>query len=515
MESMLPQGQNWRHFRETLTLLYSNDYKLAAVQPTSTQTGRDYETQLSIAANAARVLACTLQKDVVGENDCKQRADRAADDFKPALTDLANACTQLQNFGQQPAWMSRWKTALCTYGQALIGEHEVDLRKGDRATSLSPGALSAGREALLLAIADEQKDTGYTEATVLEGGQPKSVLIIAVVGQETMKAISATNTTICLAKPAPPSQASPEQIVSCSTAGSVPGKLKVINPLRTIRAILRASEVAHGSKYDYRILLAEMPRNRGDRTGCPARSLRAAALPGVEVVCPGQPFPRTDVPQLDAILSEAQSDHVSGNFSTRYSRDSEQQWTAIPIITPVPTYDIRLEQLVRPDTIAVLRTDPLSRTVCNTAADGSGWSCDLPINRSPWLRSQAGHSSFYLLMDAVSHANPGSQFVAPSGGNLNATDCVSGSSQLDDCKVSVMQFLLKRVQERGRSDIAILQRRDIFLGLLPPGYDDYSACEPLVKDDRRRCELRMALDRVLWKGDYSEIVMLSGGTLPV
>ena len=120
-------------------------------------------------------------------------------------------------------------------------------------------------------------------------------------------------------------------------------------------------------------------------------------------------------------------------------------------------------------------------------------------------------------MAAVEHASPSSHFVAPlvpripNGATiLTAADCMPGSILLDGCEISIIQFLLKRMQERGQSDMAILQRRDIFLGKLPSGYDDYSACDPLAGNNRIHCELRMALDRVLWKGDYSELVMLSG-----
>ena len=141
---------------------------------------------------------------------------------------------------------------------------------GDPFTRLQDDALKAGRNALLQAIASEQKDIGYTIAHVNVNGQTESIFIIGVVGQETMKPISLllTDRTICLSATGDHAR-NADLLVSCrDNPGSMKGTVTVINPVRTIQAILRASELMNGGKYAYRILMAHMP-DESHRTGQP------------------------------------------------------------------------------------------------------------------------------------------------------------------------------------------------------------------------------------------------------
>lgn len=81
------------------------------------------------------------------------------------------------------------------------------------------------------------------------------------------------------------------------------------------------------------------------------------------------------------------------------------------------------------------------------------------------------------------------------------------------CNAAITKYLLQTMQQFGHTDAALLEMRDIFTGFLPTGYDDYgSICDSKAGDDRGQkiCNLRVALDRVLWKGDYAEKVMISG-----
>lgn len=84
----------------------------------------------------------------------------------------------------------------------------------------------------------------------------------------------------------------------------------------------------------------------------------------------------------------------------------------------------------------------------------------------------------------------------------------------------MMQFLLKQVQRSSHADVTLLQYRDFYFGRMlsrpkdsPPGedYGDYRICANTAAETY--CRLRVALDRVLWKGDFSERVMLDGKTL--
>lgn len=527
METMLPPRPEWRPFQSTLSALYQNDYKLSARTPLSSKDDAAYKEQLGLITNAAQVLLCTLQSKS-SATLCKPAPKQSAQDFV-ALSNgsLAQTCIGVS---------SPWDNDLCVFGEAMLREHARVLAMGAKnhhASPLSPEVIKAGRVALLRWIAEEQLDIGYTETKITEDGQTKRVLIIGVIGQETMKAISSSNATLCFGNAAAGTAPAANNIVGCETPGNTQGKLKIVDPIRTIRAILRATEAVYG-KYDYRILMAQMPKTQAIELASRLDACYGEALPGVEA-CQPSTAPE-DAPQVDLILSEAQSGHESRNFKLEYARGSKiTRWSETPVLTPVPAYDIDSQDLVRPETTALLSTAKQSlRTVCNSAADGSAWSCNPPPDTSVWATFEPADSALDLLMKAVRNAKSSIPFVAPAGlkslskiSTIAAEDCVPDPSpdsplfwlyerKEDDkqrsnaCRISVIQFLLQRMQEKNKTDMAILQRRDIFLGKLPAGYDKYSACNPLIEDDRTRCELRMALDRVLWKGDYSEVAMLPG-----
>jgi hypothetical protein len=514
--SMLPQRPEWRPFRSAISALFENDYKLAVRTPPVHDTDPHDKAQLRLITGAVQVLACTL-KNKSSATVCKPAPTDKSPDFDTSMKELENQCPENQTLlpAQLQTAPSQWDKDLCVFGKAMLREHEAVLRTKNPASPLSRDVIEIGKRALLRGIADEQKDIGYTEATVVEEGKSKSLLIVGVIGQQTMKAISSTNATICIEKPDGNSEPMSERIVSCRASGALQGKVKIIDPVRTTRAILRATDLTHG-KYDYRILMAQMPKTEAIELASRLDVCSGETLPGVEKPCGAATVPRVIIPQLDLVLSEAQSGHVSSNFEMQYGLYGDMRWSEIPVLTPVPAYDILKQNLVRPDTTAFLTaTGPLLRTVCNAASDGSAWSCNSKADRSVWPPFEIKDSALDLLMSAVERANSTAHFSAPAGvpdvpNPLTAAKCKPGSDLLGACEISVIQFLLQRMQESGHTDMAILQRRDIFLGKLPDKYDNYSVCDPLTGADRTRCELRMALDRVLWKGDYSEVAMLPG-----
>jgi hypothetical protein len=85
--------------------------------------------------------------------------------------------------------------------------------------------------------------------------------------------------------------------------------------------------------------------------------------------------------------------------------------------------------------------------------------------------------------------------------------------RLRACNAAITKYLLQTMQQFGHADAALLEMRDIFTGFLPAGYDGYkSVCNMEAGDEwgQKICNLRVALDRVLWKGDYAEKVMIGG-----
>ena len=519
MESMLPRRPEWGAFRIALSALYQNDDKLSSRAPLSSKDDPEYKAQLHLIKSAAQVLKCTFENKG-SATACKPVPEKLDPDLNTTFDNLAIRCAGMALL---------WDKDLCVFGEAMLREHSLVLgTKNHPASPLSRVVIEAARDALLRGIADEQQEIGYTEATVTEDGKRKSLLIVGVIGQETMKALSSTNASICLGKSGGNAA---ENIVPCKTAASIQGKLKIIDPVRTIRAILRATQAVHG-KYNYRILMAQMPKAQALELVPRLERCSGEPVPGVEKPCQDE---AEIVPQVDLVLTEAQPGLVSHNFKVEYGFDnSQQRWSETPILTPVPAYDIYAQNLVRPDTTALLSTtDQSHRNVCNSASDGSAWPCNPPPDTSVWLRFDTNHSALDLLMEAVQVANKSIAFIAPAGlkdrkgatiSTLTAADCFPVATdsplfyvenerdkkRINACRISVIQFLLQHMQEKAKADIALLQRRDIFLGNLPDKYDNYSACVPLMGKDLTRCKLRMALDRVLWKGDYSEVAMVSG-----
>ena len=57
-----------------------------------------------------------------------------------------------------------------------------------------------------------------------------------------------------------------------------------------------------------------------------------------------------------------------------------------------------------------------------------------------------------------------------------------------------------------------LQSRDVELDAVGPGYTDYSVCANETEHPDL-CKLRVALDRIFWKGDFLEYVAVNGKSL--
>ena len=84
---------------------------------------------------------------------------------------------------------------------------------------------------------------------------------------------------------------------------------------------------------------------------------------------------------------------------------------------------------------------------------------------------------------------------------------------------------MAELQKKSRADVVMLERRDVYLDGLPVGYTGYEACGTFRSQDAYKkaaalsavelgkCRLRVALDRVLWKGDFLERVVVSGKDL--
>jgi hypothetical protein len=86
-----------------------------------------------------------------------------------------------------------------------------------------------------------------------------------------------------------------------------------------------------------------------------------------------------------------------------------------------------------------------------------------------------------------------------------------------NCQNQVLtNYLLHTLQIHTKTSATMLKRRDFWFGDLATGYDDYEVCDNWRPNNQRAeayCKLHVALDRVLWRGDYAVRVLVDGTTL--
>jgi hypothetical protein len=112
----------------------------------------------------------------------------------------------------------------------------------------------------------------------------------------------------------------------------------------------------------------------------------------------------------------------------------------------------------------------------------------------------------------------------PSTDLSNLENFWNDCRQQKACQDSVvMQYLLEEIHRSSQADVVFLEYRDFYFGDMLGEYGKYAICDEWVSDHAKSlqnqgdakayCRLRVALDRILWKGDYSERVMVDGKNL--
>jgi hypothetical protein len=154
----------------------------------------------------------------------------------------------------------------------------------------------------------------------------------------------------------------------------------------------------------------------------------------------------------------------------------------------------------------------------NQACDVTIQTKDLPENAACYLKIELDH------VKTPRHTSGEKDLDALW--DACETTTAPGKTHVDrSCQNNVLMQQLLHLLERGsHADVSFLERRDFYFGALEDGYRDYSICDNWFKDHKAKdpkqfsdtpqyCRLRVALDRVLWKGDFSQRVMVNGVTL--
>jgi hypothetical protein len=386
-----------------------------------------------------------------------------------------------------------------------------------------PDARGAAVELLLEAIAKEQENVGYT---ISEG-----TLVIGVVGQETMQAVSPPNLQLCtkwtpeLAKPAitrnfAPCDEGHRNLEGVRAAepliakGRLVGEVEVGDPILAVTTVLRAvwgrKRVARDKKNDFNkvVVMAQMPYAEAEELSAHILStLKKTGDYGSSAAPQGNNCKdaSTEDPYVDLILSEAQPGHTSPDLELHYSRGC-----LIPVVAPKPAWYIQGRTLVEPVSNVTVTTEFNGKRILTILVP--------PEDDTEPAKLQ---TMAELLFDQLSQTASTKPSIDLANLNNLWNSCNHGKA----CEETVMtQYLLEQICRRSHADVVFLQYRDFYFGDLIDGYGQDDVCPTWVKDhptDRvpgvsdpeAYCHLHVALDRVIWGGDVSERVMVNGQTL--
>lgn len=435
-------------------------------------------------------------------------------------------------------------------------------------------ALRSTQRLLLEVIFNEQQDAGFTVATIPGN---RRVLIIGVVGKETMQEVAPDFFTVypdsfdCLS-PAPPSgltasQSSPNPACALKQklfkvddpAGSAkesayfrqavsaanknyPFPITVGDPLVAAEAVLRAvwaHEQRANRPIDRTILMAQMPASEAEEVGSQLRYDLGLAVSSM--------FDNSNLslrPRVDLVLSEAQDEHISGNQVAEIN-----PLRSTVVLSPPLAYESVSNPEWYPPSIATIKAsesfvrygiqisnalgfiEDLSKlsnqgsavhsTKERVATSMAEVAEDLPTSNTN-NPSEPTHATAATLLESLLAANPPLTGVAPP--RLSDLTVPWGKCTTDiwkataNCQNQVLtNYLLHTLQIHYKTSAAMLKRRDFWFGDLATGYRDYTSCDNWASSNdpkaKSYCQLHVALDRVLWRGDYAVRVLVDGTTL--
>ncbi|HVN94476.1 MAG TPA: hypothetical protein VMT38_12305 [Terracidiphilus sp.] len=340
---------------------------------------------------------------------------------------------------------------------------------------LTPDARIAAQHGLLRTVAMEERDTGYTVAHLADGS---SVLVIGVTGQSTMKAVSETNIRLCPGSGKDPFSAF-EGCGDRITSGT--GTTVAVDPVPITEALVRGAELLAADQnqrpFDKIVVMAQMPHTEAE-----VLSERVSTLLRLDDFS-------GDHYHVDVVLSEAESGYGTAHLNLGYLPSARGTFSA-PVVAPIPSYDPQTGDY----------PGRVSRLILANAADQS-----FSLSNDP---------DDIFTPDKVQGNNPTtiemlSRLMAQLQ-NAPAPPPIVGSDQSRKAEFILLKDLEKAAHPN--ADVVLLQSRDVELDAMGPGYTDYSVCANETEHPDL-CKVRVALDRIFWKGDYIEYVAVTGKSL--
>ncbi len=340
---------------------------------------------------------------------------------------------------------------------------------------LTADARVAAENGLLRTVAMEEKNVGYTVAQSADGS---NVLIIGITGQSTMKAVSQTNIRLC------PGTGTDFVNVfgACGdriTSGD--GTVVANDPVPITEGIVRGAELLAADQnqrpFDKIVVIAQMPHTEAE-----VLSERVSTLLRLDAV-QGRQY------HVDVVISEAEAGYGTPHVDVSYAASASGNHSA-PVVGPIPSYNSQTGDY----------PGRVSRLTLTSPSDQS-----FSLTNDP---------DSIFAPDPVKGANPTtiellSQLMAQLQ-DAPAPQPIVGSDQARKAEFQLLNDLEKAAHPN--ADVVLLQSRDVELDAMGPGYTDYSVCANET-DHPELCKLRVALDRIFWKGDFLEYVAVNGKSL--
>lgn len=327
-------------------------------------------------------------------------------------------------------------------------------------------------DGLLRTVAIEEKDIGYTVAETADGS---SVLIVGLTGQSTMNAVSQTNIRLC-----PGTHKDPTSAFGVCGDRETPGSGAAVatDPVPITEAIVRGAELLAADQnqrpFDKVVVMAQMPHTEAE-----VLSERVSTL----LKNDGAHF------HIDVVLSEAESGYGTPQVTLSYPASAKRDYPA-PVVAPIPSYNSQTGDY----------PGKVSRLTLDSPADMSF--------------SLANETEGVFAPQKVQGSNPTTiELLAQLMALLQQSPTplsIVGSDPKSKAEFALLNDLEKA--SRPNADVVLLQSRDVELDAIGPGYSGYEVCTNETEHPDL-CKLRVALDRIFWKGDYLEYVAVTGKSL--
>ena len=346
-------------------------------------------------------------------------------------------------------------------------------RKGvGTSLTLTDTERDAAIDGLLRTVAIEEKDIGYTVAQTADGS---NVLIVGLTGQSTMNAVSQTNIRLC-----PGTHQGPTSAFGVCGDRSTPGSGAAVatDPVPITEAIVRGAELLaadHNQRpFDKIVVMAQMPHTEAE-----VLSERVSTL----LKNDGAHF------HVDVVLSEAESGYGTPQLSLSFPASAKRDYPA-PVVAPIPSYNSQTGDY----------PGKVSRLTLDSPADMS-FSIDNEPDGifAPPLVQGSRPTTIALLSQLMAQLQ-----------NASTPLSIVGSDPESKAEFALLNDLEKA--SRPNADVVLLQSRDVELDAIGPGYSGYEVCANETEHPDL-CKLRVALDRIFWKGDYLEYVAVTGRSL--